>query len=77
MIKIYQVMNFIILELKIMSKNRYTTKTVNGVKKREHRYLMEISLGRDLMENEHVYHINGNPKDNRIENLIIISKKIA
>lgn len=37
---------------------------------------MEEHLGRPLDQNEHVYHLNGNPKDNRIENLTIIKKNV-
>ncbi len=39
----------------------------------EHRWIMEQKIGRKLRRNEHVHHINGNPKDNRIENLEILS----
>jgi len=39
----------------------------------EHRWLMEQHIGRKLLKNEHVHHINGNTTDNRIENLEILS----
>lgn len=58
-----------------MSLNRYPSKTINGVKKRIHRHIMEDHLGRLLEPDEHVYHMNGDPKDNRIDNLIVIKKK--
>lgn len=58
-----------------MSRNTYPHKTIKGVKKRLHRHIMEAHLGRELEPNEHVYHLNGDSKDNRLENLVVIVKK--
>jgi len=38
---------------------------------------MEEHLGRLLEPYEHVYHINSDPLDNRIENLIVIKKRYS
>lgn len=57
-----------------MPKNFYPHKTIRGIKKTVHRHVMEEHLGRELEFNEHVYHVNGDSRDNRIENLIVIIK---
>jgi hypothetical protein len=55
---------------------RYPYKTKDGKKKRVHRIVMEEFLKRELEPHEHVYHINGDPYDNRIDNLVIIIKNL-
>lgn len=58
-----------------MSRNRYIYRTINGIKKRLHRHIMEEYLGRSLEKNEHVYHLDGDSKNNEIDNLIVIKMK--
>ena len=47
----------------------------DGKKVRAHRWIMEQHLSRKLLPSEHVHHKNGDPLDNRLENLEVLDPK--
>lgn len=52
----------------------YKTKKINGKQIYLHRWVIEQHIGRKLTRSEVVHHINGDPHDNRIQNLIVLSQ---
>jgi len=50
---------------------------VNGEQILEHRFLMETLLGRKLIEEETVHHLNGIRSDNRLENFELVTKYLG
>ena len=46
----------------------------NGGRVREHRFVMEGHLGRNIKSNEIIHHINGDSQENRLENLELMTK---
>ncbi|MCK6462843.1 MAG: HNH endonuclease [Candidatus Pacebacteria bacterium] len=55
-----------------IQNNHGYLRMTTGDKQYLHRKVMEDFLGRKLLKNEHIHHINGNKQDNRLENLTVI-----
>lgn len=54
-------------------KDGYYRVTVNGKRMLKHRYILEQHLGRELKSGEVVHHIDHNPSNNELENLMLFS----
>ncbi len=42
---------------------------------REHRVIVERALGRKLSSSEHIHHIDGDKKNNKLNNLMVVSRE--
>lgn len=58
-----------------LDKFGYRIVSINGIQLPEHRHVMEQALGRKLLPEETVHHVNGLRTDNRLENLELWSSR--
>lgn len=58
---------------KIINRWGYVKIKISKGYKFEHRAIIEKSIGRELSKLEQVHHLNGNKRDNRLENLVVLS----
>jgi len=62
------------MAIPVTKKNKYIRIHKNGKRYSEHRLTIERKIGRKLNSKEIVHHINGDPSDNRIKNLKVMSQ---
>lgn len=55
--------------------NGYITVWIGGKRIPEHRHKIQTKIGRKLKKYEYVHHIDGNPANNKLINLLIVSPK--
>ncbi|MFA5036703.1 MAG: HNH endonuclease [Candidatus Izemoplasmatales bacterium] len=60
--------------IKISPDSKYYSMASNIGYVREHRLVVAKYLGRPLLTNEIVHHLNGDREDNRLENLVITTR---
>lgn len=61
-------------ERKMSTDGYWIVHLPNGDDIKEHRLVVEQSLGRKLLPTEIVHHVNHNPLDNRLENLQVVTR---
>ena len=60
---------------RVVNMGTYCAVFINGKEVKAHRYAMEVHLGRSLAPEEVVHHLNRDPMDNRIENLVLCANQ--
>ncbi len=54
-------------------EGRIWVSETRNIRVKQHRYVVELAIGRKLLPHESVHHINGVKDDNRLENLEVMS----
>lgn len=58
-----------------VGRKGYVQTTIRRKRILQHRYVIEQAIGRELLKDEIVHHLNGVKADNRIENLEVVNIK--